>query len=77
MGRVRVPYHHLAILNGGEDMTRINDYAFDEAGARAGLPLDDQAGGDLRWALKATNAGFSTQQHDGRIRAVYLDSAAH
>lgn len=45
----RIPRDHLDLLDGGEEMIRMGDYVFVHAGIRPGVPLDRQAGSDLRW----------------------------
>lgn len=44
-----VPAAHVNFLASGEDIIAIGDYVFVHAGVRAGVPLDNQAVGDLRW----------------------------
>lgn len=45
----RVPQEHVAFLQGFEDRIAIGDYLFVHAGIRPRVPIEDQAGGDLRW----------------------------
>lgn len=51
MGRVRakVPAEHIAFLSGFERWVEAGDYLFVHAGIRPGVPLEEQAGADLRW----------------------------
>lgn len=45
----RVPQEHVIFLQGFEDRIAIGDYLFVHAGIRPRVPIEDQAGGDLRW----------------------------
>jgi serine/threonine protein phosphatase 1 len=45
----RVPAEHVAFLQSFEDRIAIGDYLFVHAGIRPRVPIEDQAGGDLRW----------------------------
>lgn len=44
-----VPHHHIDFLESLEHQVRIGDYLFVHAGIRPGVPLEEQAGSDLRW----------------------------
>lgn len=44
-----VPPHHVALLDGMENMAIVGDYVFVHAGVRPGVPLDEQKPEDLCW----------------------------
>lgn len=44
-----VPPHHVALLEGMENMAVVGDYVFVHAGVRPGVPLDEQTREDLCW----------------------------
>lgn len=47
--RERLPRADIALLEEGEDLIEIGDYAFVHAGIRPGVPLAEQSVADLRW----------------------------
>jgi serine/threonine protein phosphatase 1 len=44
-----VPPHHVALLEGMENMAMVGGYVFAHAGVRPGVPLDEQTPEDLCW----------------------------
>jgi serine/threonine protein phosphatase 1 len=47
--KTRIPREVVAFLDAGEDKIAIGDYLFVHAGIRPGVPIAEQAAGDLRW----------------------------
>lgn len=62
--RDRIPNEDLLLLDDGEDLIEIGDYAFVHAGVRPGVALVDQSVKDLRWIRREFLS--STKRH-GRI----------
>jgi serine/threonine protein phosphatase 1 len=46
---IEVPPAHVRFLNDLADTFRLGDYLFVHAGIRPGVPIEEQAGQDLRW----------------------------
>lgn len=59
-----IPESHIRFLRSFKDFMSLGDYLFVHAGIRPGVPLDEQAPGDLRWI----RSGFLDSSSDhGRL----------
>ena len=84
-----IPSAHVEFLRGFDDTFRAGDYLFVHAGIRPGIPLDQQARGDLRWIREPfladqTDHGFVVvhghtirEQVDERGNRIGIDTGAY
>lgn len=65
--RRAIPAHHIRFLKSMKDYVRLGDYLFVHAGIRPGIPVEAQAGQDLRWIRK----GFVDDRTDHGMMVVH------